>query len=273
MRQVEYVALPGELLIQTVQTAVSVTMNSPASMSALFTLAAGDSRRDDQTSTAKAVTTAELMREVGLKCISFNGIPRSINCLNGFRDSLPTAVASQLSKTATRGVDSADGHGFDEIIRRGQRLWVSIYDPLDTKLYEKVARAHPDLPIIILQHHYGALLSDPRVTTAELGHGTATPCRVGRVLTSIVAICCLRAQTGCGPQLLSHVYGLKKALADGSYTDGFGPPVTQEASKQEALKWLLSDEGIEWILQKTDELIGLFQNQGEGDAPQKDSKL
>lgn len=241
-------------------------MNSPASMTAFFAYAAGDCRRNDRASTAKAVAIAEFMREVGLKCISFNGIPRSINCLNGFRESLPSAVASQLSQTPTRGAESSrgtqgseDDKSYDEIKRRGQWLWTSVYRPVDTKLYEKLAHAHPDLPVVILQNHYGALLSDPRTTTAELGHGTAAPWRVGRTLTSIVAICCLRAQTGCGPQLLSHVYGLRKAWEDGSYRDDMEPVAAHEGSGQEAVQWLLSDEGIEWILHRTDELLEAYR--------------
>jgi hypothetical protein len=48
------------------------------------------------------VQTAELMREVGLKCISFNGIPRVINCLGAFRASLPAEVVKDMSRIETR---------------------------------------------------------------------------------------------------------------------------------------------------------------------------
>lgn len=45
-----------------------MTMNSPDSLLALFRLAT------ENTDVANAVYVAELMREVGLKCISFNGV-------------------------------------------------------------------------------------------------------------------------------------------------------------------------------------------------------
>lgn len=47
------------------KTATTMTMNSPDSLSELYQAAAP---RGD------AVATAELMREVGLKCIGFNGV-------------------------------------------------------------------------------------------------------------------------------------------------------------------------------------------------------
>jgi len=51
-----------------VQTAATMTMNSPESLAALYQVAT-----KVQEST-QGVATAELMREVGLKCISFNGV-------------------------------------------------------------------------------------------------------------------------------------------------------------------------------------------------------
>jgi hypothetical protein len=47
------------------QTATTMTMNSPDSLAELFHAATPDH---------DAVATAELMREVGLKCIGFNGV-------------------------------------------------------------------------------------------------------------------------------------------------------------------------------------------------------
>lgn len=82
----------------TIATATSMTMNSPASMKELYDIATASK---DQKA---AVDTAELMREVGLKCIGFNGIPRTINCLGAFRGSLPENVVRSLSTTPTRSV-------------------------------------------------------------------------------------------------------------------------------------------------------------------------
>ena len=45
-----------------------MTMNSPESMNLLYQVAT------DSQGTEEQVKTAELMREVGLKCIGFNGV-------------------------------------------------------------------------------------------------------------------------------------------------------------------------------------------------------
>jgi hypothetical protein len=67
--------------------------------------------------------------------------------------------------------------------------------------------------------------------------------RAGRVLTSLIAIACLRAQTGVGPQVLSHVFGLRKAFDDGT------------AERVEGGTWLASDEGSTWILETVDAIV------------------
>lgn len=51
-----------------ISTAATMTMNSPDSMVALFE-SSSRSRTDSE-----SVATAEFMREVGLKCIGFNGV-------------------------------------------------------------------------------------------------------------------------------------------------------------------------------------------------------
>ena len=45
-----------------------MTMNSPESLTELFNLATSSKDKKE------AVQTAELMREIGLKCIGFNGV-------------------------------------------------------------------------------------------------------------------------------------------------------------------------------------------------------
>jgi hypothetical protein len=107
----------------------------------------------------------------------------------------------------------------------------------------------------IVNHEYGALFADP----PELGHVSGG--KVGRVLTSIVAVACLRAQTGVGPQVTSHVFGLRKAFEDGSYkADG-----EIEAGGAE---WLASDEGNIWMLESTDLIVEtLGKGKGSSFAP------
>ncbi|KAK5805795.1 hypothetical protein VI817_000053 [Penicillium citrinum] len=214
-------------------TAATMTMNSPDSLAALYRLAA---------TSMDPVQTAELIREVGLKCISFNGIPRTINCLNAFKADLPNSVSSQLSRTPTRAPTPAN---ITAITERGQSLWDSIYRPFEKKLFEKLADSHPDLPVHILNSHYGALLSDPART-----NGTPS---AGRILTSIVAVSCLRAQSGVGPQVTSHVFGLRKALEDGTWAT--------DVETQEGARWLASDEGNTWILNSVDSIVDAI---GEG---------
>ena len=181
-----------------------MTLNSPESLLQLYALA-NSTTSSTTNPTDHPLYTAELMREVGLKCIGFNGVPRTINCLNAFKASLPEAVSDKLSRTPTRAPTPAN---ITAISERGQSLWDSIYRPFEAKLYNKLADSHPDLPVHILHSNYGDLLSDPARTTAA---------SAGRVLTSIVAIACLRAQTGVGPQVLSHVFGLRTSIEDGTW--------------------------------------------------------
>lgn len=187
------------------------------------------------TTPASPVQTAEFIREVGLKCISFNGIPRSINCLNAFRASLPASVASRLETRPSRELNPEN---LPAAKTRGRALWNSVYAPFEEKLIAKLGESHPDLPVHILGSHYAPLLSDPNAEGRGGLEGT------GRVLTSLVAIACLRSQTGVGPQVLSHVFGLRKAIEDGTYkTKGNGA---------EGAEWLATDEGSEWILETVD---------------------
>lgn len=111
-----------------------------------------------------------------------------------------------------------------------------------------------------MNHEYGALFSDP-----EAQNGSHA--KIGRVLTSLVAVACLRAQTGVGPQVLSHVFGLQKAFEDGS----------AEAEGEVSVdggKWLASEEGIEWILKSVDGIVSALGEGGQSSfAPGMKSKL
>lgn len=149
----------------------------------------------------------------------------------------------------------------EEILSRGEGLWKSIYHPFDSKLFAKLAESHPDLPVFIVNHEYGALFSDPE----QLGHVTGA--KVGRVLTSIVAVAGLRAQTGVGPQVTSHVFGLRKAYEDGSYKAEGEFPV-------EGGEWLASDEGNIWLLKSIDSIVeALSDGSGTSFAPGMKAKL
>lgn len=224
-----------------------MTMNSPESLTLLYQQATGEA--DSSTGEDKA-NVAELIREVGLKCISFNGIPRTINSLNAFKTSLPEPVALRLSQRAPSRTPTAAN--IEDVKDRGRALWDSIYRPFEKKLYDKLADAHPDLPVHILNANYGALLSDP---DADVSGGLARAGAVGRVLTSVVAVACLRAQAGVAPQVTSHVFGLRKAIEDGSWRS--------DVESEEGARWLASDEGNEWILNSVDRIVESISG-GEG---------
>lgn len=215
-----------------------------------------------------ATQTAELMRDVGLKCISFNGIPRTINCLNEFGAALPPTLAASLSTTPQRALTPDN---LDAALARGRRAFDSVYAPLTEKLLDRLARAHPDLPVHILGSHYAPLLADPPLPPPSPAADALAAARTGRLLTSAVAVACLRAQTGVGPQVLSHVYGLRKAFENGSWRRGWvREPDTDEG---QLVRWFTGDEGGEWILRSVDSIIEALGGSNFAAGSGKQSKL
>ncbi|WWC91428.1 uncharacterized protein L201_006374 [Kwoniella dendrophila CBS 6074] len=235
----------------TIGTATLITVNSPETLCQLWDYA------------GKKVEDAGIMREVGLKCISFNGIPRTINGLGALRAHLPEDVKKALPTKAYRQPDESN---ISRITKQSRELWDSIYTPFENKLLNKLGDSHPDLPIHILNSHYGPLLSDPPNLEPE-------EYKIGRVLSSIIAITCLRTQRGVGPQLLSHVFGLKKAQLT------LNPPSNKEGSNEidkiaQEENWLCTDQGVTWILESADKLSQVVTN-GEitfGGSPGLDSE-
>ncbi|CAK1364409.1 Dol-P-Man:Man(5)GlcNAc(2)-PP-Dol alpha-1,3-mannosyltransferase [Cercospora beticola] len=235
------VGLPAWLCAST---AATMTMNSPESLLELYRLASTSPAPQSSSTTNQALYTAELMREVALKCIGFNGVPRTINCLGAFHSGLPSSVQSALAQRQPRR--NLSKSNIEATLARGNALWESIYRPFSAKLTEKLKQSHPDLPVHIIEAEYGCLFSDPP--------SAADPNRpdVGRVLTSVIAVACLRAQSGVGPQVVSHVFGLRKAFEDGS------------AESEDVVpggKWLASNEGSLWLLEQVDRIVEAI---GEG---------
>ncbi|GAA5877134.1 hypothetical protein JCM1840_005666 [Sporobolomyces johnsonii] len=223
----------------TLSSAAVTSLNSPATLCALYSFATkGLPESPDRTQ--KASEYAAVMREAGLKSISFSGIPRAINALGALRAHLEPDVAAKLSTEPTRQPTPSN---LPSILSSAHSLWTSIYAPHDQKLLSKLSESHPDLPVHILTSHYGPLLADPFVAPAPLaGHAHA---QLGRILTSVVAIACLRAQGGVGPQVTSHVFGLRKALADD----------LKEEDKVAGAEWLTSDEGCTWVIEQVDRIV------------------
>lgn len=231
-----------------------MTMNSPTTLLHLYQTAT--SQPPQHLSPLTPLTTAELQREVGLKCISFNGIPRAINCLGAYHSSLPAEIQSQLSKTPTREYTAST---LEPRKSDGLSLWDSVYAGFERKLLSKLSQSHPDLPVHILHSHYANLLSNPSRQSYTSGQEKPRETHVGRVLTSLVAIACLRAQTGVGPQVVSHVFGLRKAYENGD----------AEAEGEVEVgggKWLSSEEGNVWLLEWIDELVRAIGTRQDGEG-------
>lgn len=212
-------------------------------MATLHKIAIGFYDNNDRNSSSSEIKTAALIREIGLRCIAFNGIPKSINMLSSFTATLSPAVQLDLAslQTASRNFSSDN---CSEINLRGRALWTSIYHPHAQKLYDKLHQCHPDLPDWIIHCAYGGLLTNPEHSN------TSDPqlIRVGRTLTSLIAIACLRAQSHVEPQLTSHIYGLRKAYERDTKTG----EIEDESVK--GGEWLASDEGNIWLLQTVDKI-------------------
>lgn len=206
-------------------------MNSPESLSILHQVSSSSAPL------ATSIANAETIREVGLKCIGLNGVPRTINCLNAWRDALPKDVGDGLTTKSSR---KPTPDTITESSARGRAMWDSIYRPFENKLVDKLAHAHPDLPVHIINSEYGLLFSNPP-------RDPVPGQNIGRIAMSVIAVSCLRAQTGVGPQVTSHIFGLRKALDDGTWNDG--------EQNEEGARFLASNEGSEWMLESIDQIV------------------
>jgi hypothetical protein len=160
--------------------------------------------------------------------LTFSQTPRTVVMLNALRESLPHSISTSLSKSTTRHIDE---HNIASVQARGRMLWEQIHGRFSDKLEQKFSEAHPDLPIIAIGTMYGNLLIN------------------GRVTTSIGSMACLQSQVGFAAQVFDHVCGLKNAWKDGSWRS------EPNLGSEEGIKWLLSDGGSLWILEKVDELV------------------
>lgn len=139
-------------------------------------------------------------------------------------------------------------------------LWNNVYEPHSAKLLAKLAESHPDLPVHILSSHYGPLLSDPDAKVATPARG-----KVGRILTSVVAVACLRAQQGVAPQVASHLYGLRNSMLPDSGAAEEEPVVGSA--------FLTSDEGAVWVLEEVDRIVEVVAGESTSFAGPRESKL
>ncbi|KAI6838788.1 hypothetical protein KC340_g4018 [Hortaea werneckii] len=193
-------------------------------------------------------------KSVGMPAWLTASVPRTINTLGEFYNGLPPDIQSELKKRQPRR-HLSQSH-IDTTLHRGNALWESIYRPFSDKLTQKLAQSHPDLPVFIIEGEYGALFSDPAYPG---GNNDPSRPNVGRVLMSILAVAVLRAQTGVGPQVVSHLFGLRKAYEDG----------TAEAEPEvQGGKWLASNEGSYWLLEQVDRIVeAIGEGKGSSFAP------
>ncbi|QRV76660.1 bZIP transcription factor [Ceratobasidium sp. AG-Ba] len=209
-----------------VATGTLLTVNSPDSIGHLYRFAteptAGNSSGPKPLRDRAAV--AALMRESGVKCGVFVGVPKTINGLAGLYQALEDDVKEALPTTNPRNQCSTTTNQ-----ENGLKLFKSVYDPHTEKLLAKLKSYHPDFAGWIVEHEYGALLSNVP------GHE-----HLSRTLTSAVAVASLRASGGVGPQLVSHVYGLLKAR-------GFDPSTETQDDH-----WLASEDGARWVISVAD---------------------
>ncbi|WFD33234.1 protein S-acyltransferase [Malassezia cuniculi] len=219
----------------SISTATLFALDSPGSLAHMHRYAV----REPKIALEERVHRACLMREVGLKCIGFIGIPKVINNLAALRAAVEEdrQVADALPTTPRRNLSPAQ---YDEARTAGRALWDSIYQPKAQRLESVLARSHPDLGHFILQQEYGPLFAPPSSYLPE--HAPTPVWEVGRIRTSLVAIAALRAQGGVGPQVTSHVWGLLKARG------------ASEAGAQSAgLDFLTTQEGAQWTIEIVNE--------------------
>jgi hypothetical protein len=195
------------------------------------------------------------MRDAALKCAPFAGLPPALNALRALRAALPPAVVERLPRrpAAQPLLAEAPGEDVRALVARGRRLWRGVYGRHDEALLRRLGEAHPALPLAVVAGSYGLVLADPGGPHCRPTSPGEEAWWVGRVRTSLVAVACLRAQRGAGPQLVSHVYGLRNAFAEGGVEAGVEG-------------WLGSDEGAEWVLGSVDRIVECFDGSGEKKA-------
>ena len=170
--------------------------------------------------------------------------------LTVFCNSLPGDIKGSLRSSTSR-------HTYGSVAAstalRGRMLWEQIHLPYADKLEQKFGQAHPDLPSLIVKNVYGDLFCNSVCESDRT---------IGRVTTSLSAIVCLRTRSKCAPldfkaQLFDHICGLKNAWRDGSWKAEPG------IGTDDAVEWLLKDEGCIWVLQKVDELCAVLGSAAE----------
>ena len=242
-----------------ISTAALFTLDSPGSIAHMHRYAV----RTPQLALDERVNRACLMREVGLKCIGFIGIPKVINNLAALRAVVDedADIAQHLPSAPRRDQSPAL---YDSARAAGRALWESIYEPKAQRLESVLARSHPDLGHFILQHEYGPLFAPPSAYVPEQAPPPAW--EIGRVRTSLIAIAALRAQGGVGPQVTSHVWGLLKARGAAA-AEGGG------SASGASLDFLTTQQGAQWTIELVDEICRIVDGAEDVEREAPTSRL
>ncbi|KAN0064028.1 hypothetical protein ACQY0O_003634 [Thecaphora frezii] len=247
----------GEWL--SLATATILTLNNPGSLQSLHRVATRDLANDLEQRKDRAL----LMREVGLKCIGFIGIPKVINNLAALRKAVEEdADLVKALPTETRRHITPDR--LPSVHKAAYSLWDDIYTPHSSKLLKILGASHPDLPVFIVESEYGPLFAPPSTYSlpGDPPHLADHPAwEVNRLRTSLVAIAALRAQGGVGPQVTSHVWGLLKAKDS----------IADKEPNRKGLEWLATEEGALWVVKAVDGLCQAIE--GAEELEQHKSKL
>jgi hypothetical protein len=198
------------------------------------------------------------MREVGLKCIGFVGIPKVINQLAALRKVVDEdeELVKALPKEPRRKITDSE---LQPVQKAAWELWDDIYTPLSEKVVDVLGHSHPDLPVFIVDSEYGPLFAPPHTFKSI----AAPAWEVNRLRTSLVAIAGLRAQGGVGPQVTSHVWGLLKSKKSIAIDD----------EHREGLEWLASEQGAEWAVRLVDNICLAVEGADQEEAVSRQSKL
>ncbi|KAK0545573.1 hypothetical protein OC846_004894 [Tilletia horrida] len=232
----------------SVATATLLTLNSPSGLQALHRTAVPTSLALQQ-----RTDRASLMREVGLKCIGFIGIPKVINNLAALRAAVEESDSELAAALPTEPRRHLVPDQLQDCHKSANDLWDDIYAPHSAKLVKILARSHPDLPVFIIEGEYGPLFAPPHTYTPK---ATAPVWDVDRLRTSLVAISALRAQGGVGPQVTSHIWGLLKAAKS----------IQAGEEGEKGRRWLTTEEGSEWVVRTVDKICELVETAAAEEA-------
>ncbi|KAL9936710.1 hypothetical protein V8E36_004778 [Tilletia maclaganii] len=226
----------------SVATATLLTLNSPRGLQELHKSAVPTSLAlPDRTNRAC------LMREVGLKCIGFIGIPKVINNLAALRAAVEETDAELAGNLPTDTRRHIEPSHVGDVRKAANELWDDIYAPHSAKLLKILGKSHPDLPVFIVEGEYGPLFAPPPSYNSALASVPAW--EVDRLRTSLVAISALRAQGGVGPQVTSHIWGLLKAAKS----------IQAGEEGEKGRRWLTTEEGSEWVVRTVDRICEVVE--------------